>query len=375
MQRRALTLITLAVVLAAAVPAGAYDLTRIFFLHNSVGRALIDQGSMREHLDEYNTAHGTNLRFWDHNYPYIGLRDAEGEYLEYPYSSVCGHNNDPDGLAMLWLEENIPQYAAARDSILTEHDVIAFKSCYRAMDFGGALTPAELDAALQQYKNYYLQMRDVFDQHQDKVFVVISIPPRHRLHAEATPGRAARGRQFANWLCSSEFLGNPPRPNVRAFDLFNLLAAPNNGQPGANMLRYDFEISHTDDNCHPNQLACSIVGPIMMQALIDASHLVPTSVDQVPLPIDLSLQAQPNPFNPLTTLSFELPQAMPVTLEILDLRGRRVRLLANESLTGGWHRYQWNGRDASGQLVGSGIFLGRLQAGEQQTVRLLTLIK
>ncbi|MBE0567791.1 MAG: hypothetical protein IH621_17690 [Krumholzibacteria bacterium] len=369
------TLAVLAILIGASASAYADSPTRIFLLHNSVGRLLIEEGGMREHLDQHNAQHQTQLKFWDHNYPYIGVSDAEGRLLGYPYSSICGHDTEPDGLHMLWTDETIDQYVDARDSILTMHDVIAFKSCYRGIDFGGARTEAELDAALAQYKAWYLEMRDVFDRHPDKIFVALSIPPRHRLHEEATPARAARGRLFAEWLKSPEFLGSPARPNLRVFDLFDLLAAPADGSPGANMLRYDYERSHYGDDSHPNALGCSIVGPLLMQYLIDATGGSLSAVGRVPQGLATGLQAHPNPFNPATTLSFELAATEQVTLEILDIRGRRVQVLVSGVLGAGVHEFSWNGRDLQGQPVGSGVFVGYLKAGERVAIQRLTLIK
>jgi hypothetical protein len=255
-------------------PAAAAEPTRIFFLHNSVGLGLIEEGAIRASLESHNDGASTPLVFWDHNYPYIGLCDPEGELLGYPYSSVCGHNTNPDGLHELWLS-TLSHYAAARDSILT-HDVIAFKSCYRACDFDGASTEQELAAALAQYKDYYLAMRDVFAQHPDKTFIAMSFPPRHRLHAEQSVARAAHARQFANWLKSPEFIGDPPRPNIRVFDLFDLLAAPDDGSPTANMLRFEYERSHTFGDSHPNAQGNATAGPLFTQALIEATD---TAVD------------------------------------------------------------------------------------------------
>lgn len=349
--------------------------TRIFLLHNSVGGMLIEYGQMREHLADYNSTHQVELKFWDHNYPYIGVSDAEGDLLGYPYSSVCGHDTEPGGLHQLWLDETSEQYRSARDSILTMHDVIAFKSCYRGMDFGGAATEAELDAALAEYKRLYLEMRDFFDQHPDKIFVAISIPPRHRLHPDATAARGQRGRLFAEWLKSDEFLGSPRRPNLRVFDLFDLLAEPDDGGSGANRLRYDYERSHISEDSHPNLLGCSIVGPMLMQALIDATGGGVAAVDAVPGALTTGLSVHPNPFNPTTTFSFQLAGTEDVTLEVFDLRGRRVLVLAAETLGAGSHRFVWDGRDQTGQSVGSGVFVGYLKAGDQVAVQRLTLVK
>jgi hypothetical protein len=359
-----------------SLPARANESANLFFLHNSVGNLLIEQGEMRQYLDQHNIEQGTDLRFWDHNYPYIGIRNPGGQYLDYAYSSVCGHNTEPDGLHLLWLDETMHPYVDARDSIMTKHDVIAFKSCYRAIDFGGAETQSELHAALEQYKQLYLEMRDVFDLHPDKIFVPISIPPRHRLHEEATAARAAHGRLFANWLNSSEFLGYPPRSNVLTFDLFDLLAEPDDGGPTANMLRSEYERSPSGTDSHPNELANSIIGPLLMQLLIDAAdQQAETSVQPLPATVSPVLWAYPNPFNPITTLQFELTEAMHVSLEILDIRGRLMTSLKNGNLPSGQHRYTWDGRHHEGYIVASGIYLGRLKTGRHDIVKILTLVK
>ncbi len=359
------------VLISASV--SARDDAKIFMLHNSVGLGLIEQGGMRDYLIDHNARDQTHLAFWDHHYPYIGLTDPSGELLGYPYGSACGFNTNPDGLADQWLGTE-SHVAAARDSIMT-HDVIAFKSCYRSCDFAGASTASELAAALVQYQTYYLSMRTYFDQHPEKVFVVLSPPPRHRLHEEQSVLRASTARLFAAWLMSPDFRGSPPRLNIQVFDLFDLLAAPDDGSPAANMLRYEFERGHADGDSHPNVQANVLVGPILMQALIDAVAPVVTAVDQPPSAPGLALRAYPNPFNPLTTLRFELPRATLVMLEILDSRGHRVALLASGTFDGGWHEFTWSGRDQSGQPVGSGVYLCHLRAGTDEALQRLTLVK
>lgn len=87
-------------------------------------------------------------------------------------------------------------------------------------------------------------------------------------------------------------------------------------------------------------------------------------------------QNAPNPFNPGTTISFTLPEPLPVTLEIYDVAGRLVaRLFDREPLAGGAHVIDWNGRDASGRGVGSGIYLYRLRAGKTIVSRKMVLLR
>ena len=86
-------------------------------------------------------------------------------------------------------------------------------------------------------------------------------------------------------------------------------------------------------------------------------------------------QNTPNPFNPQTEINFELPQAMAVRLQIFDLRGRLVKTLIDGQRQVGPQSIIWNGRDARGARVASGVYLYQLQAGEQVERRKMTLVK
>ena len=73
-------------------------------------------------------------------------------------------------------------------------------------------------------------------------------------------------------------------------------------------------------------------------------------------------QNYPNPFNPETVIEFELERADAVRLEVFDLLGRRVRLLADGALPAGLHRVRWDAIDDVGVRVPSGVYLYRLSA-------------
>lgn len=86
--------------------------------------------------------------------------------------------------------------------------------------------------------------------------------------------------------------------------------------------------------------------------------------------------ASPNPFNPLTTISYELASAESVSLRVFDLSGRLVRVLVSgENLAEGRHEIIWNGRDDAGRQVVSGIYFYRLEAGTFIETRRMTLVK
>ena len=83
----------------------------------------------------------------------------------------------------------------------------------------------------------------------------------------------------------------------------------------------------------------------------------------------------PNPFNPETTIAFDLPQAGRVELQVFDLLGQTVRTLLAQELSAGGHQVVWNGLDASGARVSSGVYFYRLQAGSQVQMRRMLLLK
>jgi parallel beta-helix repeat protein len=86
-------------------------------------------------------------------------------------------------------------------------------------------------------------------------------------------------------------------------------------------------------------------------------------------------QNYPNPFNPSTTIRFAVPQASQVTLQIYDIRGALVKTLVSGNLTAGRHQMVWDGVNASGQPVASGVYLYRIQAGSFLQTKLMLLVR
>ncbi|MEZ4386883.1 MAG: FlgD immunoglobulin-like domain containing protein [Candidatus Krumholzibacteriia bacterium] len=92
----------------------------------------------------------------------------------------------------------------------------------------------------------------------------------------------------------------------------------------------------------------------------------------------LALRAPyPNPFNPSTTLSFDVPAGAegPLTLAVFDARGRRVATLVDRPLPAGRHAVQWRGRDQAGRPVAAGTYFCRLEQAGRVSTRALTLVK
>jgi hypothetical protein len=86
----------------------------------------------------------------------------------------------------------------------------------------------------------------------------------------------------------------------------------------------------------------------------------------------------PNPFNPSTTIEYEIPDgsnSIPVALSIYDIRGRLIRTLVREETSPGQYQVHWDGRDDRAQAVSSGVYLYRLGAGERVESRKMILLK
>jgi len=95
-----------------------------------------------------------------------------------------------------------------------------------------------------------------------------------------------------------------------------------------------------------------------------------------PRPIATSLVGiQPNPFNPQTSIVYDLAAMGTVRLEIYDLRGTRVRTLVAEEQPAGRHAAIWDGRDDQGHMIASGTYMARLAAGGTAHMRKLALLK
>ena len=87
-------------------------------------------------------------------------------------------------------------------------------------------------------------------------------------------------------------------------------------------------------------------------------------VSVLPMAYDLR-QNFPNPFNPRTSIVFTIPVNELVRLEIFDILGQKIVTLMNDRmLDAGYYQVDWDGRNAAGIPVASGVYIYRLRAGE-----------
>ena len=111
----------------------------------------------------------------------------------------------------------------------------------------------------------------------------------------------------------------------------------------------------------------------------DNAAVTQTAVEPVPgeVPTRFLLRDNyPNPFNPSTTIPYEIDRGGHVTLSIYDLLGKKVIDLVDEEQPSGVYRATWDGRNNRGRVVATGVYVYRLTlGGEQSQASVMTLIK
>ncbi len=101
-----------------------------------------------------------------------------------------------------------------------------------------------------------------------------------------------------------------------------------------------------------------------------------SSTEQNTLPANnFALTNYPNPFNPTTTISFNLPEEENVTLSIYNTKGQKVKTLLNSYLAKGKHSIVWNGEDDYGKKVATGIYFYKISTGKKNYMKKMLLVK
>ncbi|HHS50814.1 MAG TPA: T9SS type A sorting domain-containing protein, partial [candidate division Zixibacteria bacterium] len=121
------------------------------------------------------------------------------------------------------------------------------------------------------------------------------------------------------------------------------------------------------------------VGERLITVGEDGVHLEPEMVlakTTPTLPEHFALHGNvPNPFNPATSISFDLPERADVDLTIYNIEGRLVRRMVSNEMPAGYHNVVWDGRDESGTIAPAGVYFYQLRAGEFSARRRMMLVK
>jgi len=95
-------------------------------------------------------------------------------------------------------------------------------------------------------------------------------------------------------------------------------------------------------------------------------------VSQIPIKF---LKNYPNPFNPRTTISFEIAEKGKTEVEIYNVKGQKVKTLLSENLEAGNHSVIWNGKDNNEKLVASGMYFYKVSVNDNQRINKMIMIK
>ena len=83
----------------------------------------------------------------------------------------------------------------------------------------------------------------------------------------------------------------------------------------------------------------------------------------------------PNPFNPTTTISFNVPEYSAVSIAVYNLMGEKIRTLVADSRAAGNYQINWDGTDNHGNAVSTGMYFYELKAGDFKQVKRMTFMK
>ena len=93
-----------------------------------------------------------------------------------------------------------------------------------------------------------------------------------------------------------------------------------------------------------------------------------------PKKVDL-IKTSPNPFNPVTSISYRLLETEHISINIYDMLGNKVRTLVNQTQNSGTKSYQWNATNDLGQSVSAGMYIYTIQAGEYRDTKKMLFLK
>ena len=115
---------------------------------------------------------------------------------------------------------------------------------------------------------------------------------------------------------------------------------------------------------------------IYLESVMSPIATVSITPDESTLPKQFVLYpAYPNPFNPTTTLRYELPEDAIVNITIYDMMGRIVKTLVNSSQTAGYKSIQWGATNARNEPVSAGMYIYTILAGEFRQTKKMVLLK
>lgn len=223
-------------------------MTKVLFIHHSVGRALLLRGRLRQRIA---AAAGPEIELWDHDYNRRGLWDGQGRRL--PAFPIPKDNTNPDGLFTMWAMASTGDPIVNR---LREFDLVVMKSCFPNSQI-------KSDQALEDLRSGYVRMAS----HASEVGIPIALltTPPIRTGIMTTRTNAARAADLAGWLSSEE------SPIERVFDLFSRLSVQDPNDRNFGRLRPEFTNRMLLDS-HPNWDGSTSVAEDLSQFIVRSAR-------------------------------------------------------------------------------------------------------
>jgi hypothetical protein len=177
----------------------------------------------------------------------------------------------------------------------------------------------------------------------------------------------------------------PPKPPVGAFDVRysdDMRWSENGGiidvQSSLDLMKVEIRIKDGSNwnliNSHTGDEFNLINNHYFTLSSVNKLKLIKNEGVSVPEHFSLN-QNFPNPFNPITTLRYDLPSDALVTLNIYDMLGREITQLVHTTQQAGFKSVQWNAKDSMGRPVSAGVYLYQIQAGEFVQTKKMVLLK
>ena len=153
----------------------------------------------------------------------------------------------------------------------------------------------------------------------------------------------------------------------------------NNTLMGQGTISYPTDYEYLDSFVEPNTTYEYRLADVDYNGVITYHSVRTVTVDKAPLPSAVEgftvLPAYPNPFNPITTITYGLDTDSKVTINIYDITGQLITTLLNIEQAQGWHSIQWNGTNHNNEQVHAGIYLSRITSNNNVKTTKLMLLK
>lgn len=174
---------------------------------------------------------------------------------------------------------------------------------------------------------------------------------------------------------------NPPPNEIPAF--YTILRSHTSGDYSSPALANTRAAWYEDASAAPNQAWFYVVtatdssgnsSPHSNEVAVVVTGIAAATGEKPPATFALR-QNHPNPCNPATIISYQMPEAGVVRLRILNALGQEIRALVLGMQPAGYHAVRWDGLDRHGRLVGSGIYFYHLEAGGFAATRKLAVVR